>query len=240
MNAAPPVLARLMGEKAEYSIEDEGAVFKINMLLKKLPKLACPNVDPMDAFAGTFHINEGYSQMQQSYIEAKMGKLPVILPSEIYCHTLTDASILSPFLAQQGYHTLTLFGLDTLYSLFAEPDGKVVKEKAVRQFLQGLNAYLAEPIEDCIAKDNTGALCIEAKSPVDLERELGMPKGNIFHNPLSWFFSESKLENGNWGVETAFDRIYICGSGAKRGGAVSGIPGHNAAMKVLAIERKLL
>jgi phytoene dehydrogenase-like protein len=35
-------------------------------------------------------------------------------------------------------------------------------------------------------------------------------------------------------VETPHDRILICGAGARRGGAVSGIPGHNAAMAVLA------
>jgi phytoene dehydrogenase-like protein len=40
-------------------------------------------------------------------------------------------------------------------------------------------------------------------------------------------------------VETNYENVFICGSSAKRGGAVSGIPGHNAAMKVLeAIGRK--
>ncbi len=37
-----------------------------------------------------------------------------------------------------------------------------------------------------------------------------------------------------WGVATTHgDRILLCGSGAVRGGAVSGIGGHNAAMAVL-------
>jgi phytoene dehydrogenase-like protein len=37
----------------------------------------------------------------------------------------------------------------------------------------------------------------------------------------------------SWGVETDDPRIFICGAGAMRGGGVSGIPGHNAAMAVL-------
>ncbi|WP_180896813.1 hypothetical protein, partial [Mycobacterium tuberculosis] len=37
-----------------------------------------------------------------------------------------------------------------------------------------------------------------------------------------------------WGVATDHERIMLCGSGARRGGAVSGIGGHNAAMAVLA------
>ena len=36
-----------------------------------------------------------------------------------------------------------------------------------------------------------------------------------------------------WGVATAHERILLCGSGARRGGAVSGLGGHNAAMAVL-------
>jgi len=38
---------------------------------------------------------------------------------------------------------------------------------------------------------------------------------------------------GTWGVETQWDNVLLCGAGARRGGGVSGIPGHNAAMKVL-------
>jgi phytoene dehydrogenase-like protein len=34
-------------------------------------------------------------------------------------------------------------------------------------------------------------------------------------------------------VQTAHERVLLCGSGAQRGGAVSGIGGHNAAMAVL-------
>jgi phytoene dehydrogenase-like protein len=227
-----------MSHKYAADSADEGSVFKINMLLKKLPELKYSAIHSAEAFTGTFHINEGYSQMQQSYTEAKAGKLPAVLPSEIYCHTLTDPSILSPDLLNQGFHTLTLFGLDTPYSLFAQGDAAVLKNEATKRFLQGLNQYLAEPVEDCLAKDSNGNLCIEAKSPLDLSNELTMPQGNIFHNALSWFFSENKLEEGAWGVETPYKRIYICGSGAKRGGTVSGIPGHNAAMKILAMESK--
>ena len=102
-----------------------------------------------------------------------------------------------------------------------------------------MNTYLKEAIDNCLTADSSGNLCIEAKSPVDISWELAMPQGNIFHNYLSWFFSENLWEEGTWGVETSYNRIYICGSVAKRGGAVSGIPGHNAAMKILSVESKI-
>jgi phytoene dehydrogenase-like protein len=40
-------------------------------------------------------------------------------------------------------------------------------------------------------------------------------------------------EIGTWGVETDVPTVVLCGSGARRGGGVSGIPGHNAAQYVL-------
>jgi phytoene dehydrogenase-like protein len=232
VNAAPAVLDSWLGRPSTFNADDEGSVFKINMLLKKLPRLRDASVSPEDAFAGTFHVDEGYAQLSAAYGQAKAGKLPKQLPFELYCHTLTDPSILSPALAAEGYHTLTLFGLDVPYFLFEEnPDG--VKKEALARYLGGLNHYLAEPLEDCLASDAHGNPCLEAKSPVDIARELNLPRGNIFHNALRWFFAETADEAGRWGVETDVDRVYLCGSGAKRGGAVSGIPGHNAAMQVL-------
>jgi phytoene dehydrogenase-like protein len=42
---------------------------------------------------------------------------------------------------------------------------------------------------------------------------------------------------GTWGVETKFENVLICGSSARRCGALSGIPGHNVAMYVLGRRR---
>ncbi len=232
VNAAPKVLSKLINEPLVATAEDEGCVFKVNMLLKKLPQLKAKDVRPEDAFAGTFHINQSYEQMALSYKEAQSGKIPTAPPCEIYCHTLTDNSILSSELAAAGYHTLTLFGLDVPHRLFID-DNEGTKKQLLGLYLNGINDYLSEPIEDCIAQAADGSLCIEAKSPVDLEIEVGLPTGNIFHNALSWFYADNEQEAGTWGVETAHSRLYVCGSGAKRGGAVSGITGHNAAMKVL-------
>jgi phytoene dehydrogenase-like protein len=60
-----------------------------------------------------------------------------------------------------------------------------------------------------------------------------MYRGNIFQTALTWPFAERREQAGTWGVETEYENVFFCGSSALRGGAVSGIPGHNAAMKVL-------
>jgi phytoene dehydrogenase-like protein len=226
------VLAKLLGQSYQPDATDEGSVFKINMLLQRLPKLKDPQHAASDAFRGTLHIDESYEQMRISYEQAASGQLPDLLPSEIYCHTLTDDSILSPELRAKGFHTLTLFGLDTPYPLFTH-DNAAMRKRAQAKFVAGMNSWLAEPLEDCLARARDGSYCIEGKSPVDIEEALGLYHGNIFQTAPTFPFTEKKEQVGQWGVETEFEDVFLCGSSAQRGGAVSGIPGHNAAMKVL-------
>jgi phytoene dehydrogenase-like protein len=235
-NVAPAVLARLLGEPAPAPAP-EGAQLKVNMVLRRLPRLRDGAVDPRDAFAGTLHVNEGYAQLQRAYEQAAAGAIPDLPPCEIYCHSLTDPSILGPELRAAGAQTLTLFGLHMPARLFAD-DHAAAKRDAVAATLRSLDAVLAEPIEDCLWLDADGAPCLEARTPLELEEELGLPAGNIFHRDLSWPFAERDDEVGTWGVETSHARILVCGAGARRGGGVSGIPGHNAAMALLAGDRR--
>ncbi|MCU1433245.1 MAG: dependent oxidoreductase [Actinotalea sp.] len=225
----------------------EGAQLKVNMLLTRLPRLRDTAVAPADAFAGTFHVNEGYDQLEAAYQQAARGEVPATPPLEIYCHSLTDPSILGPSLRGAGAHTLTLFGLHMPARLFREePEG--ARERALAATLRSLDSVLAEPVEDCLALDEDGRPCLEARSPVDLEAEVGLPGGHIFHRDLAWPWApgvggddastgpagvDAAGPAARWGVATAHERILLCGAGARRGGGVSGIPGRSAAMAVL-------
>ena len=230
VNAGGRTFARLFDQPWKASESNEGSVIKINMLLKRLPKLKAAGVTAEEAFAGSFHIDEGYEQMAASYSAAARCEIPKPAPGEVYCHTLTDDSILSDELNAASYQTLTLFGLDMPWRLF-ENDHDARKAKVAQLYLDGLNDLTEEPFEDCLARDSEGKPCLEIKTPQDLQQEVDLDQGNIFHSELSWFFDDERA--GTWGVETKFPRVYRAGSSATRGGAVSGIPGHNAAMCVL-------
>jgi phytoene dehydrogenase-like protein len=219
-NVPPAVLDRLLGRTPQVP---EGAQLKVNMVLSRLPRLKDPDVDPRAAFSGTFHINESAEQLARAHAQAARGEIPELPPAEVYCHSLTDRSILGG-----DGETMTLFGLHMPARLFrADPEG--ARERALRATLASIDSVLAEPVEDCLLRAPDGSLCVEAKSPVDLEREAGLPGGHIFHRDLRLPYSP----DGGWGVETEHPRLLLCGAGARRGGGVSGIPGHNAAMALL-------
>ena len=230
---APQHLDRLRGRTSPAS--REGSQLKINMLLSRLPRLKS-GVDPQVAFAGTFHVNESFSQLEAAYHGASGGAMPVPLPLEMYCHTLSDPSILSAELIAKGFQTLTLFGLHTPAKLFdADPQGATARAQACA--LASLNQYLAEPIESVLAPCRDGALAMEVKSPLDVEQAIGLPRGNIFHRDLDFpFLEDDEADAGGlrWGAETDDPHLYLAGAGARRGGGVSGIAGHNAAMALLA------
>ncbi|MFK0010064.1 phytoene desaturase family protein [Paenarthrobacter sp. NPDC090520] len=215
----------------------EGAQIKVNLLLSRLPKLRDTSVAPEAAFGGTFHINERYGQLEDAYRTAEGGRIPSPLPCEIYCHSLTDPSILSDDLVAAGAQTLTVFGLHTPDRLVTEENNDRVRAELQAAVLASLNSVLAEPIEDLLLTDADGNPCIEAKTTLDLERALNMTGGNIFHAELQWpFLDDDEPRNSaaeRWGVATGHERVFLCGAGARRGGGVSGLGGHNAAMAVL-------
>ena len=232
-NVAPWVLRILLGEGEDPATKPQGSQLKINFLLDRLPQLRS-GVDPRVAFAGTLHLAEDYSQLETAYAEAADGRIPSVMPGEVYCHSLTDPSILGD--APDGMHTLTYFGLHTPAMLF-DGNRDAQKQAAVARALDALNEHLVDPIESCVATDAAGLPCIEAKIPQDVEADLAMPGGHIFHGDLDWPWAPNRARLDTpaqrWGVQTDVPSVLLCGSGARRGGAVSGLGGHNASQAVL-------
>jgi len=235
VNAAPWVLQGLLGMDRDPATKPAGAQLKVNFLLNRLPRLKS-GADPRVAFAGTLHLNEDYPGLERAYAEAAAGQVPTRLPGEVYCHSLTDPSILGE--VPDGTQTLTYFGLQLPAALFDDPATRAErKETALRRAIASLDEHLLDPIESLVARDANGRPCIEAKTPQDIEADLAMPGGHIFHGDLSWPWAadDAALDTAEarWGVGTGHDGILLCGSGAQRGGAVSALGGHNAAHAVL-------
>ena len=231
-NCAPATLATLLGDPAPTT--PDGTQIKINLVVRRLPRFRS-GMDPRDGFAGTLHLHQGYTRLSEAYHESSID-VPNPLPCEVYCHSLTDDTVVGEAERAAGFHTLTLFGLHTPARLF-DDDHDGCRTTVQRLALQSLQDVLAEPLDDCLARDRDGRPCVQVMLPHDVEAELGMPRGNIFHGDLAWPWLDdgetAETPAERWGVATDHDRVLLCGSGARRGGAVSGIGGHNAAMALL-------
>ena len=227
---APAVLAGLRGQPPVP--RPVGAQVKINMVLRRLPRFRS-GIDPTVGLAGTMHVAQSAIQLDRAYADGAAGRLPDPLPFEVYCHSLADPSILGPAEKAAGFQTLTLFAMQTPVDLF-DVDNEAARARAVELAVTGLDAVLAEPLLDCLARDTNGEPCLQAATPVDLEVSLGMTGGNIFHGDLCWPFAAGEAAVGTWGVETDLTTlVHANAGGALRGGGVSGIGGHNAAMALL-------
>ena len=169
------------------------------------------------------------SNWRNAFGVAQQGDLLDPLPLEIYCHTLADQSILSDELSKEGFHTLTLFALHTPHNLFTENPSEV-KSRATDLALKSLNEYLLDPLESVLFSWKQKRIyAMEVMTPLDLQSEVGLPRGNIFHNQLSFPFlleGEEAIGKAKWGVATEDPHIVIGGAGIRRGGGVSGIAGH--------------
>ena len=75
---------------------------------------------------------------------------------------------------------------------------------------------------------------MEVRSPQDIENEVGITEGNIFHGELTM---DQLLFNrpvpGYAQYRGPVDGMYMCGSSNHPGGGVMGAPGLNAAREVL-------
>ncbi|WP_432477038.1 phytoene desaturase family protein [Nocardioides sp. GXQ0305] len=234
-DVAPWVLRILTGQGEDPESKPQGSQLTINLLLDRLPQLRS-GLDPEVAFAGTFHVAADYSRLEAAYAEAASGRVPTLVPGAVQCHTLTDRTVLGD--APEGMHTLSYLGVHTPAALFEGDDRDAIKALAVERALAAINEHLVEPIEKCLATDGSGRPCIEAMVPQDVEAELAMPGGHLHHGDLDWPWAPNRARLDTpaqqWGVQTDVDSVLVCGSGARRGGGVSGIGGHNAAQAVLA------
>jgi phytoene dehydrogenase-like protein len=77
------------------------------------------------------------------------------------------------------------------------------------------------------------------RTPLDLERDLGLTGGHPLHGEPSldqWFAWRPMLGMARYRLP--LEGLYLCGSGAHPGGGITGVPGWNAAREILSDTRR--
>jgi phytoene dehydrogenase-like protein len=194
--------------------------FRMNVALSELPRFrALPQAG--DHLTAGIIIAPSLDYMDRAYLDARAhgwSKEPIV---EILIPSTLDDS-----LAPKGQHVASLFCQHVAPEL---PDGRSWDDH--RDEVADL---MIATVDRWAPGFKASVLGRQVKSPLDLERDLGLLGGDIFHGALSLnqlFSARPMLGQANY--RGAVPGLYLCGAGTHPGGGVTGAPGHNAARVVI-------
>lgn len=197
------------------------ATLRMNVALSELPRFTTMTGRDDFHFLGAIEFSPSLGYLQDAYRDARDGgwaRRPVI--------SMQVPSTQDDSLAPPGGHVASLFCQHFNRHL---PDGRSwddVREEVADVVIDAIDAHAPNFKASVVGR--------QIKTPLDIERDLGMVGGDIFHGALhlDQFYSMRPIP-GHAGYRMPTKGVYLCGSGAHPGGGVSGLPGYNAARVML-------
>ncbi len=203
--------------------------FRMNVALSELPDFtAAPGTQLQPHHQSGILIGPSLQYFEQAYFDARSrahnpgwARQPIV---ELVISSTLDDTLVDSRVAPHGQHVASLF----CQQVNPEVDGgwDAHRDTVAQLMIDTVDAYAPN--------FRRSVLGYKALSPLDLERELGLVGGDIFHGALrldQLFSARPLLGQGNY--RGALGGLYLCGSGTHPGGGVTGLPGRNAAREVL-------
>lgn len=202
--------------------------FRMNVALSELPSFSVlPGKAQAEHHTAGIIIAPGMDYMDQAFIDAQQhgwSKKPIV---EIKIPSTVDDSLAPP-----GQHVA---------SLFCQQFDPAIDWDAHREKVADL---IIDTVTEHAPNFKASVIARQIHSPLDLERKFGLIGGDIFHGTMGidqLWAARPVLGHGDY--RGPIKGLYMCGSGTHPGGGVTGAPGHNAALAILAdrpLIRKLL
>ncbi len=199
------------------AIKASGVVTKVNCHLRELPDFTCrPGKTVQPHHRGYIDVCPSVDYLERAWDDAKYGdpsRKPFL---DCVLHSVTDPSLCPP-----GTHTLSIYSQYSPYRLRTGTwDDR--KEDIGDLVLDTLAEFAPNLCDAVIAR--------EVLTPLDMEREWGLPEGCIYQTDMTPDQLFSMRPMPGWsGYRTPVKGLYLCGSSAHPGGGVTGAPGRNAA-----------
>lgn len=204
------------------------ASFRMNVALSELPRFtAVPRLGTTstggapDYLRSGIYIAPSLTYMDRAFLTARLHGYSAEPVIEIMLPSTVDDS-----LAPAGAHVASLFCQHFAPELPAGRRWDDARDEAAQLIIDTVDQYAPNFRRSVIARS--------ALTPSDLEQRFGLVGGDIFHGALAldqMWAARPLLGYGDY--RTPVRGLYLCGSGAHPGGGVSGLPGHNAARRIL-------
>ena len=205
---------------AAQRFDQRGSMARVLIALDRLPDFIGLPPGEGPQHRGLTSLGSEVESFQRVGDAQRYGEYPDDFPIEFIIQSVHDDTMAPP-----GKHVLST----GIQQLPFELNGRTwddEKDRFTARVLDILETY-SPGIRDSIIGTHT-------ITPLDLEREYGLPGGNIFHGAmtLGQMFDSRPLPG--WGsYRTPVAGLYLCGAGTHPGGGVIGAPGHNGAHALL-------
>lgn len=197
-------------------IRGSGVVGKLHLGLSGLPETEDIGADLL---ANRLVVAPSMRHIERAFNASKYGEV-----SEHPVFEITVPSLADPTLAPSGHHVMSINVAYLPYRLKA--GWNTARDAVVRHLCAELEHVL--PGLDALITD------VEFLSPADIEREYGAVEGHWHHGEMS--IHQSFMLRPLYGAaqyDTPVGGLYLCSAGCHPGGGVSGLPGRNAAKRIL-------
>ena len=197
-----------------------GSSGKLNIALDGLPTFpALPEGSSL--YHSDMHFIDSMERMERAYDDWKDGTWSRDPYVDMLIPTLND-----PTMAPPGKHFMSCFVQYCPHQVEGRAWKSEEKDAFARSVIDQIGNYSPD-FKDLI-------LHVEVRTPEDIEREIGITEGNIFHGELTM---DQLLFNrplpGYAQYRSPIAGLYMCGSSTHPGGGVMAAPGANAAREIL-------
>ena len=194
-----------------------GDVSKVNLALDSAPDFAGLNADDL---RHRMMIAPDMRYVERAFNASKYGEISQAPVLDIACPSAINGA-----LAPAGHHVLSINVSFTPYRLKQGWDeGRAVVLQKVLDILEDYSPGIGAKV-----------VASEVLSPVDIEAQYGITGGHWHHGEMSidqGFMM--RPVHGTAQYQTPIEGLFLCGAAAHPGGGITGLPGRNAARRILA------
>jgi phytoene dehydrogenase-like protein len=199
----------------------KGNVSKLHFGLNALPKITGLSTQQL---AQRLLVAPSLRYVEHAFNHAKYGEFSTQPILEITIPSVNDNS-----LAPANHHVMSVSASFTPYTLKAGWDN--ARESFIDNVIDLIEQYAPDFRQTIVAR--------ELLTPVDIEQQYHVTGGHWHHGELAIDQSfMMRPVHGSAQYDTPVSGLFLCGAAAHPGGGITGVPGRNAAQRIITMGRQ--